>query len=142
MMRFCRSRLITSETWSAFRRFESSPKGSAMEPDRSIRKRKHDGFLRLISAVYDILTASSACCSPASYERHRPLSDRTLNHAPRRLSQAAFLGSPMDCPRTHHPPVKLTNAQIAQPIAPSTTTKRMPTRTPGDLLCVWPSRGT
>src|SRR5205807_4206660 len=97
MMRFCRSRLMTSETWSAFRFFESSPKGSAMEPDRSIRNRKHDGFLRLISAVYDILTASFVWRTPVAHERRRPPSVRPhIQSCPAAALLSRLRGSPVD----------------------------------------------
>src|SRR5256886_17560152 len=111
MMRFCRSRLITSETWSAFRRFESSPKGSAMEPDRSLRKRKHDGFLRLISAVYDIFTVSFARYSPVSLELHRPLSRPRPQSCPTAVFLSLLLGFSNDVPLAQHPSGKLSHVQ-------------------------------
>jgi hypothetical protein len=62
--RFCSKRLTASATLWAFARAPaagaaaSAPiaggAGSCIEPDWSIRNRKHDGFVRLISALYAI----------------------------------------------------------------------------------------
>src|SRR5690349_6775571 len=62
MTRFCSRRLTASATLWAFARGPpagaSAPiaggAGSCIEPDWSIRNRKQDGFVRLISALYAI----------------------------------------------------------------------------------------
>src|SRR5207237_1077129 len=66
-------------------------------PDRSIRNRKHDGFLRLISAVYDILTASFVWRTPVAHERRRPPSVRPhIQSCPAAALLSRLRGSPVD----------------------------------------------
>src|SRR6516162_6577739 len=52
MARFCKRRLSASATPSALCLSGCRPKGSSIELDWSIKKRKQVGFERLISAVY------------------------------------------------------------------------------------------
>jgi len=104
-----------------------------MDPDWSIKNKKHDGFLRLISAVYDIFAALLSSDADVLVMK-RPCRCLTAysimplgGSAKSSLCRTTLLATSSNNSTQW---TAFTNAQIpqmAQPMTPSTTAATMPT---------------